>query len=275
MRFKNNAQRKAVMAKLRKGDMIYSPHLQYNTGTYLHKAKTGNRLVVIKHKSKVVTVIPSTGVRKMNRNADSDRDGVANGKDCRPFDPKKQGFLHELNIGRLQMKEERLEKARQKAMDKLEDTKETLERRMAITKKKGDIKSAKLREKQLVIDEINKEKRKIDELKEANAKAKKMIFDNSTFGKLVHGADRAVTKASVFSNKAIDRTREYFKKPSTIRKMKSIKKAIFSTHPTRRRRVSHTYHHKKRKVVHHRKHKVHHRKHKTHHKKYRYTYPML
>ena len=154
-------------------------------------------------------------VIKIPPNTDIDKDGVINRKDCQPFNPKKQGLLHDLQMKRLKAQEDKLERERVEVEKKVESQKEILERKKAVQNKKLSIQQAKMREKQAVIDEINKEKNKIKQLKEANLKAKKEIFNKSRLGKAVN-----------VSKKSINKTRDYLNDPKTKKKINSfLKKA--------------------------------------------------
>lgn len=154
MRFKNHNQRKAVMAKLTYGQLK-------NRGVNLHPYK------------------------------DSDRDGVKNYKDCRPLDPKEQGWLHDWQIKRLKQKEEKLESKREKAQEKLNDTLDELKERRKAGNLKSKVKQTELKRKQAIIDEISREKKQAEKLRMANEKAKKEIEKYSAWGKFKRGTGTA------------------------------------------------------------------------------------
>ena len=146
-----------------------------------------NKVISQSVKNKNITKKSAMLIKRM----DFDGDGVSNSKDCRPFDAKKQGFLHNLNIKILKAQEQRLEDKRKKEQKKLEDTLETLKVRQKIAGRKTKIKNVRLREKQAFIDELNKEKRKTEKLKIKNQEAKRAL-DKLTFtGK----AKSALTRA--------------------------------------------------------------------------------
>jgi len=136
--------------------------------------------------------------------ADSDRDGVINKKDCRPFDPKKQGRLHDFAMARLRAKEQKLENARIRLTKKLETQRETLNMKRAVRNKKLSISQIRLKRKQVLIDEIKREKAKFQKLSLANKQAKRELFSHSAMG-----------KASAASQKTLDATRVFLNKPST------------------------------------------------------------
>lgn len=138
---------------------------------------------------------------------DSDADGVPNSKDCAPYNPKKQGKLHDIAVKLLRQREQKLENERLKEVRKLEETKERLREQQAIESEKN----AKLQQKQAIINEINAEKQKIEDLKRANQEAKKKIFDASPTGKAVK-----------LSSSAIKRTQEYLNKPKTKKVIKKL-----------------------------------------------------
>lgn len=140
---------------------------------------------------------------------DSDKDGVPDYKDCQPFNPKKQGKLHDITMNLLKKKEEFLEKRRLKEMAKLEATREKLEQSRAVK----EVRNQKLQAKQAVINEITSERNKIRNLKNLNKEAKKEIFRESLTG-------RTIGK----SEAAIEKTQAFFKKPSTKKFFKKLGK---------------------------------------------------
>lgn len=120
-------------------------------------------------------------------NGDYDKDGVKNSKDCRPFDPKKQGLLHDLAIKSLKKKEEWAERKRERQMQKLEDLKDELRVRNSIIQGRNKIEAQKLAIKK----ETLRERKNFQELKKANQEAKKELFRTSKFGQFVSGTARA------------------------------------------------------------------------------------
>ena len=145
MKFKSTSQRKAVMARLKNKN-----YRQINN------------------------------VIKINPYKDSDRDGVVNIKDCKPLNPKEQGFLHDFQIKRLKAKEEKLEEKRRAEQKKLETVMEQLKERRKVADLSTKIAQAKNKSKQAVIDEMEREQRKLDKVKEDSRKAKD-VLDNYTF----------------------------------------------------------------------------------------------
>ena len=146
---------------------------------------------------------------------DTDKDGVSDYKDCQPYNPKKQGILHDWQMKRLKKQEQKLEEQRKKIEQKTETQREILDQKMAVSQAKENKKKALMQQKQSVIDEINKEKQRIKDLKEANRKAKQEIFNKSPTGKVFN-----------FSKGALNKTNEYFKKPSTKKAIKKFLKKI-------------------------------------------------
>ena len=96
----------------------------------------------------------------------------------------------------MRRREEKLETQRQKAQDKLEDTKEILTVRRSVTAKSTEINKAKLQAKQAIIDEIGKEKKEIQELKEANRQAQLELDRSTILGRIKLGTI-AASKAAI------------------------------------------------------------------------------
>ena len=143
---------------------------------------------------------------RISKHGDADRDGVPNHKDCRPFDPKRQGWLHDQKMKRLKKQEEHYEKKREKEQKKLEDINDELKLRNKISSAKLGKKRLIMKEKQARIDEITREKKKIQEIKDANRKAKLEIEKYSAWGKIKRGteaAGRGLSKIAVSSAKAL------------------------------------------------------------------------
>lgn len=153
---------------------------------------------------------------------DSDGDGVMDGKDCEPFNPKKQGKLHDLQIALLKRKEEKLEAKREKELKKLEDLKDVLKQKQATASKKQDIKSFKLKQKQAVIDEINNEKKNYQDLKNANKEAKAQLDKLTIKGKIKRGVVSGSKKTFSTSKKVLQGTNAFLHKKSTKRTLKKI-----------------------------------------------------
>ena len=159
---------------------------------------------------------------------DLDGDGVPNDKDCEPLNPKKQGRLHDLQIALLRRKEEKLERVREKELKKLEDTKDSLKEKQAIASQKAGVKSIMLQRKQAIIDELNTEKTRIQELKTANKQAKDQLDKLTVTGK----TKTALIKSGKFTAKAIakgskatlESSQAFLKKESTKKALKNVKK---------------------------------------------------
>jgi len=149
MRFKNSKQRKAVMARLKNSN--YSQIRKQ--GIYITKQ------------------------------GDADKDGIKNYKDCKPFDPNRQGKLHELQVKLLKRKEANLEKARLKEQTKLNKLRQDLAKKRGVINKKNAVKKLQLKQKQAVINEINREQKEAQKLREANQKIKQELDKHSTTGK--------------------------------------------------------------------------------------------
>ncbi len=135
-------------------------------------------------------------------NKDSDNDGVINSKDCKPFDPKEQGKLHDFAISALKKKEEFVERRRERKMQKLEDLKDKLRARKELLSKRNDV----LAEKQSIIDEFKREKTNLKLVTQANKEAKRALFKTSKIGKIIRITGRsakAIGKGAVITVKAI------------------------------------------------------------------------
>lgn len=143
---------------------------------------------------------------RLTAGGDVDGDGVRNSKDCKPYDPKKQGFIHDAKMKGLQWQEERLEKRREKEQAKLNDVKDELRLKKDISEKKMSIKRQELEAKQSVINETLREKREISRIKEDNRKAKQELSKYTISGKLGRAAVSAgqgLRKAGAISARAI------------------------------------------------------------------------
>lgn len=117
---------------------------------------------------------------------DADKDGVINMKDCRPFDPKRQGRLHDLALKALKRKEEFVERRRERKLKKFEDLRDKLKARKALLKGRNSL----LAEKQAIIDEFNKEKKSIQMIKQANRQAKIELLKTSKIASVVRATGR-------------------------------------------------------------------------------------
>ena len=133
--------------------------------------------------------------------ADSDRDGVVNKRDCRPLDPKKQGKLHDMAMSRLRAKEQRLENARIRLAKKIETQRETLAIKRVIKNKKLSMRQVKVKQKQVLINEINKEKAQFEKLRRANYLAKRELFSHTPMAKAIKSSKKTLAATRVFLNK--------------------------------------------------------------------------
>jgi len=192
MRFKSDKQRKAVMASLR--DKSFKQLQQ--RGVYL------------------------------SYQGDKDKDGVVNIKDCKPLDPKRQGFLHQLQVKRLKAQEEKLEVEKRRQLAKLEDVQEKLKIKSKIAAKKASIQESKRKAKQAVIDEINAEKKRINDLKEANRKAQDQLDDLTVTGKTKKFAKKLPGKVIEESKRDLKATQAFLQKDSTKKTIKNVRKTI-------------------------------------------------
>lgn len=176
-------------------------------------------------------------LKTLGYDLDSDRDGVPDSKDCEPFNPRKQGLLHKVKIKMLRRQEEKLERQREKALRNLEDTKDKLHEKRAIADKKATISQLKLKQKQAIIDETNREKKRINEIKQANIEAKRQLDEITISGKAKRIAKRAgaaagaagsrvARQAAADSKLAFQRTAAFVKKGGIQKTLKKINKFI-------------------------------------------------
>jgi len=209
MKFKNSNQRKAVMARL----MMNATPRERQILRSADKNLTYNQAI----KRKV----------KLSPNGDIDKDGVKNSKDCKPFDPKKQGILHDYNVKRLRKQEEKLEQEREREQKKLEDLKDTLKEKSAIANKKNSVKELQLKQKQAIINEINKEKAQLSRIEEANREASRELDKYTITGKAKTIGSKIGKQAINDSRLVAQSTVAFFQKKSTKKALKNIKKQIF------------------------------------------------
>lgn len=179
MAFKSDKQRKKVMSMLNSSSGNNTPRILKNSSYKQLKRKGIN----------------------LDPNKDSDKDGVKNKNDCKPLDPKKQGILHDFQIKRLRKMEAKLEAKKNKELKKLEAATEILKEKQSIASKKADIQRIKFNKKQSVIDEVNREKKTIRDLKEANKAAKQQLFKLSVTGKTVGKSKQVIGATKAFLNK--------------------------------------------------------------------------
>jgi len=181
------------------------------------------------------SAIQNRGIR-ISKHGDVDRDGVPNYKDCKPFDPKKQGWLHDQKMKVLKKQEEYYEGKREQEQKKLEDIRDELKVKQNISKAKLDKKRMMMNEKQSRIDELNRERKKISELKDANLKAKKELEKYSLYGKFKRGGAalgrisvsvaKSSAKALSDADKALDRKTRSPKKRHRKTKTTSKRKVV-------------------------------------------------
>jgi len=160
------------------------------------------------------------------KHKDTDGDGVPDEKDCKPLDPKQQGWLHDQSVKLLKRREQRLEEKRIKEMKKLEALKEKLHETNAKTQAKLDDKQEKLAEKQAIIDEINKEKRQAEELREANKEVKRELRKGKITTKISQTSVAVLKATGKAIREGAKDVKDWYEKPST---KKAIKKGLRTT----------------------------------------------
>lgn len=204
MKFKNNSQRKAVMAKLKN-----ITNTEYTK--FINKAS----------RQKNITRMHAHVVKNM----DYDGDGIKNKNDCKPFDPEKQGWMHNMTLQWIKRKEEKIERQREKAQQKYNDTMDELRARRALSKKNINLKNIQLKTKQNMINELNREKEQLSKIKNAERKANKEIDKYTKLGKLKSriGKGYQIAKSRIgkgykiaTSKKAVKGYKKFFKKINKI-----------------------------------------------------------
>jgi len=173
--------------------------MKMKTNVRQHPRRTRKGITTVtRHERKLMTY-PQTkqaGIR-LKPYGDVDKDGVRNSRDCRPFDPKKQGFIHDAKMKALRWQEERMEKTREKEERKLNDLKDELKLKKAISEKSMSAKLTIVKEKQAMIDETLREKKALQDVREANRKAKQELSKYTLSGKIGRGLKAAGKGATV------------------------------------------------------------------------------
>jgi len=128
MRFKSNSQRKAVMAKLRSGELK----------RFSSPGKQGSVIMDVK--------ALDAHLKRAQGSLDSDGDGVVNKKDCRPLDARKQGLIHDLIKKKqdyVKSREKKLETEQDTLLKDIDKESTTLSKHLAVQKKINDNKKLK------------------------------------------------------------------------------------------------------------------------------------
>lgn len=169
MRFKNRSQRAAVMAQYRS--------MGFSNVSAKYYTKKG--LSPETAKNSTFKQLEKKGIW-LKYSDDKDGDGIRNIKDCRPLDPKRVGVLHDWKMKRLKAQEEKLEKKRERAEDKLSDLEDELKIKQKISKRELDVKTSELSAKQAIIEQMEEEKKK-QKFIENESKRIKEEMDNYTW----------------------------------------------------------------------------------------------
>jgi len=143
------------------------------------KSHNQRKAVMMKLKNKSYSQLVNSGIR-LRKTGDVDGDGVQNSKDCKPFDPKKQGWLHDQQVKLLKKKEAKLESQRKQEMKKLRKLRADLKIKSGVAQKQQAVKQAKLKQKQAIIEEMQREKKTLNKLESQNRQMKAEM-DKYTF----------------------------------------------------------------------------------------------
>lgn len=202
----------------------------HKTNVRQHKRRTKRGTTTVHNHSRSLKNMSYSQLKRHNIHLapkhDADGDGVVNFKDCQPLNPKKQGLLHDLQVRRLEKQEERLELKREKEQKKLEDLQDKLQRRQGISSKKNKIGALRLKQKQVIIDQINDEKSKAKKLKMLNREAKAQLDKLTLSGRTKNVTKAAIRNIGQKSSLALKATAAFLNKKSTRRTLNRIGKEI-------------------------------------------------
>ncbi|HEC39489.1 hypothetical protein LCGC14_0577080 [marine sediment metagenome] len=158
-------QQKAVFARMNRGSN-----------------NLGSNLVLSKTRSEdVASDLKRDAPEEFKKLKDSDKDKTPDFLDSQPDNPKKQSLLSEFREARLRRQEEKLEKIRKREEVKLERLEETLRERRKVGDERRSIQELKMRRKQAIVDEINRERTQLANLKQRENNLQKEL-DQTTFG---------------------------------------------------------------------------------------------
>ena len=207
-KFVSSKQRAAVMAKLRSSGLSFS---QAKTMSYAQLRKRGVYLKPAK---------------------DTDKDGVVNSKDCKPFDPNKQGIIHD-TIEKIEKFKDDYDAAKERKLQaKIDKEREKLEKqqkfaRLALERDKLRVQAQ---------NDLARERKELQDLKNEQKALKRQAFKSSVIGKTVSGAvavgksagraawDIGKDVGGMIADKPAPRARSPAKRKSTSRR-KSTKKS--------------------------------------------------
>ena len=170
--------------------------------------------------------LKKNAIKEFNKLRDTDKDGTPNIFDSKPFDPKKQSFLQDFQIKRLRKQEAKLEQIKNKKLKELEDTTELLRERQKVASKKAEIVEISTNKKQAVIDEINRERDRISEIKKANMEAKAQLDKLTVTGRTKTVLEKAGIATFNKSKQALAASNAFLNKDSTRRTLRNITRRV-------------------------------------------------
>lgn len=114
---------------------------------------------------------------------DDDHDGVKNVNDCKPLNPKKQGFIHDVKMKVLKVQEERAEAKREAQQKKINDLKDELALKRKVSSTETSVRQAELDAKKKLMEQKRDEEHKKDALDREEKQIKNEMEKYSWQGK--------------------------------------------------------------------------------------------